>query len=58
MVIRDYLADRVAEIESVIEDLESVAETPGDYEALTRLSELRDQLRVALQRYHDKRSYA
>lgn len=49
MVAHDYLADKVAQIEAVIEDLECVAETPGDFEALMRLTELRDGLRVALE---------
>ena len=50
MVIHDYAADKVAELEVVIEDLESCAETPSDYEALARLTELRDKLRIALER--------
>jgi hypothetical protein len=55
MVVHDYLTDKVAEIEAVIEDLECIAETPGDYEALARLTELRDGLRLALQRFRSER---
>lgn len=51
MVIHDYLADKVAELDTVIEDLESMAETPGDLEALMRLTELRDRLEAAREQY-------
>lgn len=51
MVIHDYLAEKVAEIQVVIDDLESVAETPGDLEALMRLTELRDRLETARDQY-------
>jgi hypothetical protein len=55
MFIHDYLAAKVAEIELVIEDLESVAETPGDFQALARLAEQRDRLESARDRYRATR---
>ena len=55
MVIHDYVADKVAEIEVVIEDLESVAETPGDLEALARLHQLRNRLAAAREQYRGQR---
>jgi hypothetical protein len=55
MLIHDYLADKVAEIELVIEDLESFAETPGELEALARLTEWHDRLREARDHYSRQR---
>jgi hypothetical protein len=55
MAAHEYLAAKVTEIEAVIEDLECVAETPGDLEALQRLAELRDSLQTALERCRSDR---
>lgn len=47
MVIHDCRAETATQIELIIEDLEAIAETPGDFEALRRLKNLRDRLSAA-----------
>lgn len=48
---QQYLAAKLRDYEQVIEDLEAIAETPGDFEALQRLSEYRAKLLRALNDY-------
>ena len=52
---RNYLAAKLRECDQVIEDLESMAETPPEYEALERLTEWRLMLQRALESLNPRR---